>query len=233
MKDKKSSSAVKIIIQIAPLAMIGVFITIYFMFFRDVSVEHILEFTPDNLFVAALVIWGIFALKSMSLFFPMLIIIAATGTIFPNVFLAVLINTAGIIIQITIPYMIGRFAERDFVERLLNKNMKAGRLREIKSKNEWFLAYFLRVINILPCDLVSLFMGSTGFGYMKYYIGSVLGILPGMVATTVLGAKITDPSSPEFLIAASVEIVFSVTSFIVYRIYLKKQRTKASQLSIR
>ena len=129
--------------------------------------------------------------------------------------------------------MIGRFAERDFVERLLNKNMKAGRLREIKSKNEWFLAYFLRVINILPCDLVSLFMGSTGFGYMKYYIGSVLGILPGMVATTVLGAKITDPSSPEFLIAASVEIVFSVTSFIVYRIYLKKQRTKASQLSIR
>ena len=51
----------------------------------------------------------------------------------------------------------GHSPEKLLVEGLINKNKNASKLRELKSDNELFIAYFLRVINILPCDLVSMY----------------------------------------------------------------------------
>lgn len=232
MAEKNFSKALKLIIQIAPFMMIIVCIVVYFMFLKGVTVEHILDFTPDNLFLAALIIIGLFALKSLSLFFPMMIIIIASGSIFHNIWLSIFVNTIGVTVQITIPYLIGKFAERDLVEKLIKKNKKAGKLREIRSKNEWFLSYFLRVINILPCDLVSMFMGAAGFKWNKYYIGSLAGIVPGMIATTVIGSSISDPTSPKFMIAAGVEVFFAVTSATAYRIHQKKHNQKVVEVDL-
>lgn len=224
-KSKNSKSApIKLIIQTAPLIMIAVCIILYFAFFKGITVEQILAFTPDNFFIAALIICGLFALKSLSFFFPMLVIIVASGSIFHNVWIAILVNTIGVSVQILIPYLIGRYAERDLVMKIINKSKKADKLNEIKSKNEWFLSYFLRVINILPCDLVSLFFGSVGFKWKIYYIGSMLGILPGMIASTVVGTTISDPTSPKFMIALAVDFFFAAASAMVYRGYLKKQK---------
>ncbi len=226
MNLNKKSKILKTFIQISPLIMIGICIAIYFIYFKGISVEKILAFTPENLFIAALVIWGLFALKSMSFIFPMMILQIASGAIFPNVFVAIIVNIIGILIQITLPYLIGRYAERELVEGLINKNKNSKKLNEIKSKNEWFIAYFLRVINMLPCDLVSMFLGSVGFSPLKYYVGSMLGILPGMIATTVVGAKISDPTSPMFFIALAVDMFFAVSSAVSYKIYKQKHIEK-------
>ena len=73
MSERKSTLILKRVLQVAPLLMVGVCVLIYFLFFRGVTVEDILEFTPDNLWLAAVVMVGLFALKSLSMFFPMLI----------------------------------------------------------------------------------------------------------------------------------------------------------------
>lgn len=224
MTQKKSTVFLKRLLQIAPLIMIGICVLIYFTFFRGVTVEDILEFTPENLILAAFVMVGLFALKSLSMFFPMLILIAATGSIFPSFIPAILVNSIGVVIMLLIPYAIGRFAEKDFVQGLINKNKNADKLREIKAENELFIAYFLRVINILPCDLVSMFLGSTGFGLVKYLAGSFAGVLPGMIATTIIGANINDPTSPVFWIAVGSEIVFAISSTLAYYFYKKKKK---------
>lgn len=224
MREKKATSLIKRAIQIAPLIMIGVCILLYFRFFRGVTIEDILEFTPENLWLAALVMIGLFALKSLSMFFPMLILIAASGSIFPSYLSALAVNSVGVAVMLLIPYAIGRFAEREFVEGLISKNKNADKLREIKSENELFIAYFLRVINILPCDLVSMFLGSTGFGLVKYLVGSFAGVLPGMIATTVIGANMNDPTSPAFWIAVAAEVVFAAASTLAYYLYKKKHK---------
>lgn len=224
MHEKKASSVIKRVVQIAPLVMIGVCVLLYFRFFRGVTIEDILEFTPENLWLAALVMIGLFALKSLSMFFPMLILIAASGSIFPSYLSAIAVNSIGVAVMLLIPYAIGRFAEREFVEGLISKNKNADKLREIKSENELFIAYFLRVINILPCDLVSMFLGSTGFGLVKYLAGSFAGVLPGMIATTIIGANMNDPTSPAFWIAVAAEVVFAATSTLAYYLYKKKNK---------
>lgn len=224
MHEKKASSVIKRVVQIAPLVMIGVCVLLYFRFFRGVTIEDILEFTPENLWLAALVMIGLFALKSLSMFFPMLILIAASGSIFPSYLSALAVNSVGVAVMLLIPYAIGRFAEREFVEGLISKNKNADKLREIKSENELFIAYFLRVINILPCDLVSMFLGSTGFGLVKYLAGSFAGVLPGMIATTIIGANMNDPTSPAFWIAVAAEVVFAAASTLAYYLYKKKHK---------
>ncbi|MBP1561227.1 MAG: TVP38/TMEM64 family protein [Oscillospiraceae bacterium] len=228
MSEKRGTRVLKKIIQLAPVVMIICCAAIYLRFFRGVTIEHILEFTPENLWLAALVMLGLFALKSLSLFFPMLVLIAASGSIFPTFLSAVTVNCAGVAVMLLLPYAIGRFAEKEFVQELINKNKNADKLREIQSDNELFIAYFLRVINLLPCDLVSMFLGSTGFGLGKYMLGSFLGILPGLITTTLMGANVQNPSSPKFWASIIVEVVFAVSSSAAYYLYKKKHKKSKS-----
>ena len=132
--------------------------------------------------------------------------------------------------MILIPYAIGRFAEREFVEGLINKNKNASKLRELKSDNELFIAYFLRVINILPCDLVSMFLGSAGFGLWKYMLGSFLGILPGIITTTLMGANVEHPSSPKFWLSVVTEFIFAAASSVWYYFYKKRKKNTANDI---
>lgn len=224
MLKSKITAVIKRVVQIAPIVMIGICALIYLKFFRGVTIEHILEFTPENLWLAALVMVGLFALKSLSVFFPMLILIAASGSIFPTFLSAFIVNCVGVAAMILIPYAIGRFAEREFVEGLISKHKNASKLRELKSDNELFIAYFLRVINILPCDLVSMFLGSAGFGLWKYMLGSFLGILPGIITTTLMGANAEHPTSPKFWLSVVVEFVFAAASSIWYYFYKKRKK---------
>lgn len=224
MSEWRSTLFLKRVLQIAPFAMVGVCAVIYFIFFRGVTIEDILEFTPENLWIAAIVMVGLFALKSLSMFFPMFILIASTGSIFPDFLPAIIVNSIGAAVMLTIPYAIGRFAQKDFVMGIIKKNKNADKLYEIKSENEWFIAYFLRVINVLPCDLVSMFLGATRFRFVKYMAGSFAGVLPGMITTTLIGANIKDPTSPAFLIAVAVEVVFAVLSTAGYYLYKKRKK---------
>ncbi len=224
MREKRGSFILKRMLQLAPLVMVGVCVIIYFKLFRGVTVEHILSFTPKNLWIAALVMIGLFGMKSLSMFFPMMVLIAASGSIFPNYFTALLVNCAGILLMLTCPYLIGKYAEREFVEELINKNKNADKLREFRSDNEFFIAYFLRVINILPCDVVSMFLGSTGFSPWKYFSGSFLGILPGLITTTLMGSSVDDPKSPKFWVSLICEAVFAVGSILAYYFYKKKKK---------
>jgi uncharacterized membrane protein YdjX (TVP38/TMEM64 family) len=226
IRKSRFTSVIKIIIQAAPILMIAVMGVIYFTCFKGVTVQDILDFTPNNTIIAIFIIIGLFALKSLSFFFPMLIIIIASGSIFP-LWLAIIVNTIGVAVQVTIPYLIGRFAEREFVMKLVSKNKKSEKLKEFKSNNEFFLAFILRVINITPCDLVSMILGSMDFSYKKYILGSLCGIIPGMVATTIVGSAVSDPASPKFIISLGGDIFISAVSVLIYMLIRKKKKRKA------
>ena len=61
-----------------------------------------------------------------------------------------------------------------------------------------FMSFFLRVISCLPGDTISMYFGASKMPFWTCLLGSFLGTLPGMVASTLLGMSITDPSSPMF-----------------------------------
>ena len=228
MKSLKNSTKIlKRIIQIAPFLMIAVCAVLYFTQFRHVTVDRLLRYTPENIWLASLVLIGMFSLKSLSFFFPMLVIVAACGRIAPNFWAAALISTIGIFCMMNIPYFIGRFAERELVEEIFEKHPKIQKVHDIHMNNEVYFVFFLRIINCLPYDVVSMFLGSTKISWWKYILGSMIGTLPGMICTIFMGLSIDDPLSPMFIISAAVDVVISVCFGISYIVYMKKQKKNA------
>jgi uncharacterized membrane protein YdjX (TVP38/TMEM64 family) len=222
------SQILKVIIAVAPLVIIGIFCAFYLINFSHLSPAELIgavtRYKPPTVIVGMIVIITLFGLKSLSMVFPMVVLVAASGIIFDNLAVALLTNTIGVMLQITIPYLIGRYAERGFVERLLRKHKNLKKVEDFKSENELFLCYFLRVINVLPCDVVSMYFGASATKTKNYYLGSMAGILPGMVVTTIAGAAVTEPTSPQFIISVSVEVAFAVGSAVYYYFYKRKRK---------
>lgn len=180
------------------------------------SVETILSYTPQRPLLAALFMLALFAVKSVSLMLPVLLLYTVNGVLFPLP-AAILLNVLGTAVTLSIPYGIGRGSGPDLTEGLRQKYPRLRELRELRRRNELFCSFLVRVIGILPCDVVSLYFGNTRLPYGKYLLGGVLGFLPDILTATVVGLKANDRSSPWFWGAIAVNLAACLAATLLYR----------------
>ena len=196
----------------------------------DLSVDTVLSYTPELPLLAALFLLLLYALKSLSLTLPILLLDTVCGVLFPLP-VAILVATLGTAVTLTIPYFIGRGAGPDMTEKLQQKHPRLRELREMRSRNELFLAFLIRIVGILPCDVVSLYLGNTRMPFPKYLLGGVLGFLPDVLTATVVGMKADDRSSPWFWGAIALNLLVAGGSTLFYALYRKRQSRSAEDLS--
>ena len=116
----RSGKIIKRIIQLAPVLMIVLMAVIYFAALKDLTFEQVLNYTPTAPLAAAAVLLLMYALKSLSYFFPMLLIAAVAGAVLP-IYAAIPVNLLGIVIMASIPYAVGKYAEGEVVDKLAAK----------------------------------------------------------------------------------------------------------------
>lgn len=172
--------------KVLPLCVTGVMILVCLFFVKDLSFRDIVSFTPKNLFLAALVLWFLYAVKSISVVFPLTVLFMAAGVMFP-LWAALLVGIGGLAVSLTIPYYIGRFSGKDFVDGLVERYPKARKLYDMGQRNHVFLSFLTRIIAIVPGDVVSALLGAMEIPYGKFLLGSQLGLFPGLVIQTLLG----------------------------------------------
>lgn len=193
---------------------------------EKLSVDTVLSYTPELPLLAALFLLLLYGLKSLSLTLPILLLDSVCGVLFPLP-VAVLVATLGTAITLTIPYFIGRGAGPDMTEKLQQKHPRLRELREMRSRNELFLAFLIRIVGILPCDVVSLYLGNTRLPFPKYLLGGVLGFLPDIITATVVGMKADDRSSPWFWGAIAVNLLVAGGSTLFYTLYRRQHADPA------
>lgn len=203
--------------KILPVGVMVVLVVLYLTHRDTIRLESLLSYTPENLWLAALLLLAMYAVKSLSIFFPLLALYAAAGLLFPLP-LALLVNLAGLWVCVSVPYGVGRLAGEELVKRLQKRYKRIAYLHEIQRNSAFFFSFFLRIINCLPGDVVSMVLGASGTAYGRYTAGSLLGLLPVMTAATVAGASLSDPTSPAFIITACMVVLLSAGSFILWRI---------------
>ena len=197
---------------------------------EELSVDTILSYTPKMPLLAALFLLLLYGLKSLSLTLPILLLDTVCGVLFPLP-AAILVATLGTAVTLTIPYFIGRGAGPDMTEKLQQKHPRLRELREMRSRNELFLAFLIRIVGILPCDVVSLYLGNTRMPFPKYLLGGVLGFLPDILTATVVGMKADDRSSPWFWGAIALNLLVAGGSTLFYALYRKRQNRSAEDLT--
>ncbi|NLJ99098.1 MAG: VTT domain-containing protein [Tissierellia bacterium] len=188
------------------IAIIG--IILFIIYGRGMTVDKILNYTPENQFMTAIFILIMFLCKSLTVMFPVAVIYVVTGILFTP-FVAILINILGISISFAYSYWIGYMSEGNIREQLMIRYKKLEKVDTLMKNNEWVATFIVRIVGIVPLDMVSMFLGSMKLSFSKYMTASILGALPILVTTTLIGITVRDPFSMEFIFSILFRISIS------------------------
>ena len=125
--------------------------------------------------------------------------------------------------MVSLPYGLGRRMGGELIDSIVCKYPKTAFLRQLRMENELFLSFITRIINILPSDILSLYMGASGISYCKYLLGSIAGMLLTIITFPIVGSSITNPTSPLFIASVAIQVVVTVVSITGYALYLRKK----------
>lgn len=213
LEGKKSKS--KFIRFIPLIIMIGLFL-FFTINYGNISIEDILNFTPSNYFLTAALIILIYAVKSVSMFISLSILYISVGILFPGLW-AITINLLGLFVCMSIPYWIGRFSGSALLEKVAEKYPKINNILEIEEDNEWILVFLIKILGFIPNEPSSLALGSIDIRYGSYITAAVLAKTPSMIATTLLGANINKPGTPEFTWSIIISIIIFIGIGLIYK----------------
>jgi uncharacterized membrane protein YdjX (TVP38/TMEM64 family) len=211
----------------AGLCMVAV-VVIFILTGHSVTAETLLDYTPSNPWLAAILMLILFALKSMTYVFPINLLFIVNGIMFP-IPIAILLNFVGAAITYSLPYFIGREYGSHLLDSLFRRYPKLQQLQQFQQDNDFFLSFITRMIGILPCDVVSLYMGSIQMNYRSYLAGGLIGNGPFIIAITIMGVSLSDPTSPQFLIAFGCELLLVIGASIWYKRYHAKKKASKEQ----
>lgn len=119
-----------------------------------------------------------------------------------------------------IAFLISRKLGRDVVKKLIKKDLVL--FKKDNKIGGFLLILILRLIPLFPFKVVSYSAGLSDISLRDFSIGTLIGSLPGIIVYTNLGDKTNEVGSKGFYQAIIMLIVLFIGSFIIKKIYEKK-----------
>ncbi len=152
---------------------------------KNIDVRALVE-ASTNMIIALVTIWGVYLVKSVLFIIPAMLIYVSIGMAFPTP-TACLISLVGIILEVTVTYLLGLFLGGPYVNKLLSKTKPGKKVLDMKLNENFPTLLVIRALPVFPIDFVSLFWGASKCRFPRYFIASVVGIMPRVVLFTILG----------------------------------------------
>jgi len=132
---------------------------------------------------------------------------------------------AGILLAALATYYAGRILSRETVKRLagetldeMSKKLRSHGLAAVTA---------VRLVPAAPFAIEGIIAGALRLKLWHYMLGTFLGMLPGVLATSVFGVQITaaleDPSTINWWIVAGMVLAFVVFTYFVRRWFSKQE----------
>lgn len=188
--NRKVKSTLMALLRVAVAMTIFVVAVINYEKLKNIDVRALVE-ASANMTAAIITIWGIYLIKGVLFIIPASLIYISIGMAFPTP-TACLISLVGIIIEVTATYFLGVFLGGDYVEKLLRKSKGGQKILDKKLNDNFPALLGIRALPVFPIDFVSLFWGASRCRFPRYFIASVVGIMPRVVLFTILGDGIYD-----------------------------------------
>ena len=222
--NEKNKSTLMALLRVAIAMIIFAAAVIYYDELKNIDVRAIVE-GSSSVYLAVATIWGIYFVKSVLFIIPASLIYISIGMAFSPV-TACLISLVGIIIEVTGTYFLGRFLGGDYVEKLLRKSKGGQKILDMKLNDNFPALLGIRALPVFPIDFVSLFWGASKCKFPRYFLASVIGIMPRVVLFTILGDGIYD-YIPIHLIIKIVIFAIPVASVVyLIRHFIKIKKEK-------
>lgn len=181
------------------------------------TAERIAAQSPRQLGLAAAFLLALYAVKSLSVAFPLSALEAAGGMLFPLP-AALAVNVCGVAVAQAVPYLLGR-RERGGLAALGDRYPRLAALARPAGERGGRAVFLLRLGGASPGDLVSMYLGAAGVPWRAYFAGGLLGSLPRVVSATLLGAALWEIGGQRFWLSLGVGAALTALSLILWKIW--------------
>jgi phospholipase D1/2 len=126
----------------------------------------------------------------------------------------------GVLVAALVTYYAGRLVSRETVRRLAGE--KINKVTETLRRKGLLSVVALRMLPIAPFDVVNVVCGATRIKLWHFMVGTMLGMLPGMLAATVFGDQLKSAvreGETNYALIAVIAALF-VGSIVIARRYL-------------
>lgn len=183
--------------------------------------------SAPSLLAAILTVLGVYVLKGLVFVIPASLFYISVGMAFEPL-TAVAVNLAGILLEVTVSYVFGRFLGGAYITKLLQSKKGGQRILEMQNKRSGAASVFvMRLLPVFPIDFVSLFLGGSKYPFVKYLLLSVAGIAPRVILFTLLGDTIYDYIPMRLIITLIVIAVpMAAVAVLIRMLYRRKKSAK-------
>jgi phospholipase D1/2 len=133
--------------------------------------------------------------------FPLNILILTTAAVF-GPWLGILYGGAGTVTSGLVMFFIGGLVGREALYRMLGERWRHG-LERVRKRGLLAVVAF-RLLPLAPFTLVNLAAGASGIRFVDFLVGTLIGMLPGLVLLSVMGDRIirilSEPSAGDVAI---------------------------------
>lgn len=199
-----------------------VLLVVLYVFYRrsGIDLEDLVEAAPERIVPAVFTVLAFYALKSLTVFFPLPLLYLLSADIFPQS-AAIVVNAAGLVVAATVPWIIGKRSD----SRTLDQHMDpqtAEVIHNLKMDNPFLYTFALRATH-LAYDPISMYLGSQGIPWHFLALGTLAGTGPAMAAITIIGENVFSPDSGMFWPAMGLLIgVVALSFFLLYHTLHRK-----------
>ena len=110
------------------------------------SLSGLISYQPSNIILAAVGIVVLFAVKSLSVIFPLSALYIVSAFWFGTLW-GIIINYIGLIVCVSVPYWIGHHFGSDLIDHLIDKYPKLQQIQKLGISNQIMLSYLLRIVD--------------------------------------------------------------------------------------
>ena len=107
--QKSKRQKLLVMLRFVPLAVMACLIAVLAFSGRQLTAQQIFEYSPENPYLAAAFLVLLYALKSLSVVFPLLVLYLAGGLLF-SAPVALAVNMLGTAVCLSLPYWVGRWS---------------------------------------------------------------------------------------------------------------------------
>jgi phospholipase D1/2 len=176
---------------------------------------------------APVIVLGIFVVAGL-LVFPVTLLIAVTAATF-GPWLGFAYATAGALLSAVVTYGVGVLIGRPALEGVLGPRLN--RIRRGIARRGVLAVATVRMVPIAPFTLINLAAGASKIPLTDYVIGTVIGMLPGLVLMSALGDRIlgilTRPTFTNVMLFVLVVAIWIAVSLGAQALVLRLRRSKA------
>jgi uncharacterized membrane protein YdjX (TVP38/TMEM64 family) len=172
---------------------------------------------------------GLYVIGGLILF-PLLLMIVATAVVFDPL-VAIGLSLVGSLASASVTYFIGAKVARGTVKQAFGQASK--RVSEALENRGLLAIAAVRTVPVAPFTIVNLAAGTLGVRYTDYFIGTALGLLPGITMITAFGNQLHEmwqnPTPGKIAVFIAIVVGWLALSFWLQKLTAKKKIRPAPQ----